>query len=59
MRSAIKMWKIECTPYAKKVIGDMAKQLKEIRKSMPPMTDQEWKKWVMDRIEWKEISKKE
>jgi hypothetical protein len=46
---------IICSPYAKKVMEEMAEQLKEERKFYFYLTDEEWKEFVMNSIEWKEL----
>lgn len=55
LESTMDSYKVSVSPYAMKVITEQALILKEIRASLPPMTDDEWKKWVMDRMEWEEI----
>lgn len=48
-------YNIEYSPYAAKVLSQMADELRKEREKYPHMTDAEFKKHVMDSIEWKEL----
>jgi len=48
-------YEIKCTPYAREVFKEMAEMLRDIRAEHSWMTDEDWKRWVMSQIEWKEI----
>jgi hypothetical protein len=49
-------WSVSCSPYAQKVLLQMAEDLKKERTKHPEMNDQEWGEWVKSQIEWTELN---
>jgi hypothetical protein len=48
-------YKVTCSPYAERVLLEMAEQIKEERKFYFYLTDEEWDEFVKNSIEWKEL----
>ena len=46
-----------CSPYAVKILLEMAASLIEERKLHPEMDDEQWRQYVLDNTEWEKLKK--